>query len=138
MKLAEDVARSRFAAARVARLATVGADGQPHLVPVVFALRGDVLVIAVDNKPKSSHDLKRLRNIAANPLVSVLVDVYADDWTQLWWVRADGRARVVTDEAERAEPLAWLSSKYPQYAADPPPGPVIRIDVTSWRGWSAG
>lgn len=137
MKLASDVARERFANARVARLATAGADGQPHLVPVVFALQDDVLVIAVDNKPKSTHDLKRLRNIAANPLVSVLVDVYADDWTELWWVRADGRARVLTDDADRAEPLAWLRSKYAQYVSDPPPGPVIRVDVTAWRGWSA-
>jgi PPOX class probable F420-dependent enzyme len=137
MKLPEETARERFARARVARLATVGADGQPHLVPVVFALQDDVLVIAVDNKPKSTHDLKRLRNIAANPLVSVLADVYDDDWTRLWWVRADGRARVLTADAERAEPLAWLRSKYPQYAADPPPGPVIWVDVTGWRGWSA-
>ncbi|GAB3404524.1 PNPOx family protein [Flindersiella endophytica] len=137
MKLPEETARERFARARVARLATVGADGQPHLVPVVFALQDDVLVIAVDNKPKSTHDLKRLRNIAANPLVSVLVDRYADDWTQLWWVRADGRATVLTNDADRAEPLAWLSSKYSQYVTDPPPGPVIRVEVTSWRGWSA-
>jgi PPOX class probable F420-dependent enzyme len=100
-------------------------------------LQHDVLVIAVDNKPKSTHDLKRLRNIAANPLVSVLTDHYDGDWSRLWWVRADGRARVLTADADRAEPLAWLRSKYEQYAADPPPGPVIWIDVTRWQGWSA-
>jgi PPOX class probable F420-dependent enzyme len=126
-------ARSRFAAARVARLATVGADGAPHLVPVTFALRGDTVVIAVDHKPKRTTDLRRLRNIEADPRVSLLADHYAEDWTRLWWVRADGTARVVREGGDVGE----LVAKYPQYAARPPAGPVILVAVTSWRGWAA-
>ena len=94
-----DDARRRFAAARVARLATVAGDGQPHLVPVVFAVEGDTVLIAVDAKPKRHRALKRLRNIADHPAVSLLVDHYDDDWSALWWVRADGVATVTDDDA---------------------------------------
>jgi len=130
----EAEARTRFAAARVARLATAGADATPHLVPVTFALRGDTVAIAVDHKPKRTTDLRRLRNIEANPRVCLLADHYAEDWDALWWVRADGTARVLR---ERVEPVDWLVAKYPQYAERPPTGPVILVDVTAWRGWSA-
>ena len=86
-------ARGRFAAARVARLATADATGQPHLVPVTFAVAGDMVYTAVDAKPKRTTALRRLANVAANPRVSLLVDHYDDDWSRLWWVRADGRRR---------------------------------------------
>jgi PPOX class probable F420-dependent enzyme len=132
-------ARSRFAAARVARLATVDADGRPHLVPVVFALDGDTLYTAVDDvKPKATQRLKRLRNIAANPAVALLADHYDDDWSALWWVRADGTARIVDPsepQAERARAL--LAGRYAQYRAAPPPGPVVAVAVERWTGWAA-
>ena len=99
--LDEDDARRRFAAARVARLASVSADGQPHLVPVVFAVDGDRVLMAVDQKPKRHRALKRLRNIDDNPAVSLLVDRYDDDWSTLWWVRADGVATVSDAEPDR-------------------------------------
>lgn len=126
-------ARERFAGARVARLATVAAGGMPHLVPVTFAVEGDTVVIAVDHKPKRTTDLKRLRNIEAEPRVSLLADHYAEDWDRLWWVRADGAARVV----RAGGPVGALVAKYPQYAARPPAGPVIVVTVHSWRGWAA-
>jgi len=126
-------ARERFAGERVARLATADAQGVPHLVPVTFAVRGDVIVFAVDHKPKRSNDLRRLRNIAANPAVSLLADGYDEDWTRLWWVRADGFAAVT---AHREEPVEWLCAKYQQYADRPPEGPVVRVTVTAWRGWA--
>jgi PPOX class probable F420-dependent enzyme len=129
-------ARARLAAARVARLATADEHGRPHVVPVTFAVAGDSLVIAVDHKPKRTLDLKRLRNIRANPRVAVLADHYDDDWTRLWWVRADGAAAVVTDDAGRAEPVARLSAKYPQYRERPPEGPVIAIAIDAVSGWS--
>jgi PPOX class probable F420-dependent enzyme len=130
--------RRRFAAARVARLATVDADGQPHLVPMVFAVAGDVIYSAVDAKPKRSTALRRLANIEANPRVSVLVDHYEDDWDALWWVRADGTARVLdTDDPQRDEALGLLVERYWQYRATPPPGPVLAIQVTRWSSWSA-
>ncbi len=121
----------RFASVRVARLATVTPDGAPHLVPIVFALAGDVIHTAVDGKPKRHRNLRRLANIAHEPRVSVLADHYDDDWAELWWVRADGRA-TVTDEPEPA-----LLARYPQYSVQPPPGPFLRIEVTSWHAWSA-
>lgn len=133
-----DEARGRFAAARVARLATVAADGAPHLVPAVFAVVDDVVWSAVDDKPKSTRALRRLANIAAHPRVSLLVDHYDDDWTRLWWVRADGTARVLepTDSATRVGRDA-LVARYPQYEHRPPGGPFVAVDVDAWRGWSA-
>lgn len=124
--------RRRFAAARVARLATAGTGG-PHIVPVCFAVSGDLVYFAVDRKPKSGRRLKRLSNIAADPRVSLLVDHYEDEWTRLWWVRADGRARVL-DESRDA--LELLVAKYEQYRREPPPGPVVEISVESWSGWA--
>lgn len=127
----------RFASARVARLATVGTSGRPHLVPVTFALHGDAVVFVIDAKPKTTTTgLRRLRNISANPHVSFLVDHYDDDWSQLWWVRADGEATILTG-SDRDGPLVALREKYAQYVAAPPPGPVVRTDVTVWRGWAA-
>jgi PPOX class probable F420-dependent enzyme len=123
----------------VARLATVGPDGQPHLVPVVFAVSGGTIWTAVDAKPKSKGPLRRLTNIRANPRVSLLVDHYAEDWSALWWVRADGSARVVpVESADGAAGLAALRAKYPQYQAQPPPGPVIVISADRWSSWTAG
>ena len=132
-------ARSRFAAARAARLATVGADGRPHLVPIVFAVDGDTLYTAVDDvKPKATQRLRRLRNIAANPAVALLADHYDDDWSALWWVRADGTARVLDPaDAEAGRARALLAERYEQYRAAPPPGPVIAVAVERWTGWAA-
>jgi PPOX class probable F420-dependent enzyme len=133
MRLSESEARDRFASARVARLATVSASGVPHLVPVTFAVHGDTVVFAVDHKPKSSVALRRLRNIAENPAVCFLADEYAEDWSQLWWARADGVARMLP---ERAEPVSWLVAKYEQYAQRPPEHAVVITDVHTWSGWA--
>lgn len=137
MRLSIPESRRRFASASVARLATVDDTGRPHAVPVTFALDDDVLAFAVDHKPKTTRHLKRLRNIAANPHVSLLVDEYADDWNHLWWVRADGVAETVTDAVTRERLLGLLGAKYPQYRDHPPAGPVVRVAITTWRGWAA-
>ena len=131
-----DDAPARFGAARVARLATTDADGSPHLVPVVFALVGETVWTAVDAKPKTTTALRRLDNVRAHPAVSLLVDHYADDWATLWWVRADGVATVLDVDEGRAG-LDALTAKYPQYQNNPPPGPVLRVNVTRWVSWSA-
>ena len=136
MRLPPGEARQRLVTARVARLATVSAAGQPHLVPVTFAADADVVYVAIDHKPKSTTRLKRLANIAVNPRVTLLADHYTDDWTQLWWTRADGEATVLTGPGETARPVALLAARYPQYEATPPTGPVIAITVTTWTGWS--
>lgn len=127
----------RVASAYVARLATVGADGRPHIVPICFALDEQTLYFAVDSKPKQTTNLKRLRNIAANPAVSVLVDHYEDDWDKLWWVRLDGVARVVTDEGEVKKALRVLAARYSQYRATAPAGPVVAVAIAGMTGWSA-
>ncbi|MFF0341786.1 TIGR03668 family PPOX class F420-dependent oxidoreductase [Kribbella sp. NPDC004875] len=133
MKLDEAGCRARVAAARVGRLATVGEDLRPHLVPVTYAVHGDELFIAIDQKPKTTTALKRLRNIESNPRVAVLVDEYDEDWTHLWWVRVDAVARVA---AEHAAAVELLVAKYPQYEADPPRGPVIVVRAERWSGWA--
>jgi PPOX class probable F420-dependent enzyme len=129
-------ARERFAAARVARLATIDASGRPHLVPIVFALDDDTIYSAVDDKPKRTTELRRLANVKANPQVSLLVDHYDEDWSKLWWVRADGTGRVLeagTAEANRA--ITLLAERHPQQSAV---GAVLAVDVARWSGWSAG
>ncbi len=128
--------RSRFSAAATASLATVGAPG-PHLVPVVFALSGDRLVTAVDHKPKRTRRLQRLANISVESSVCLLVNHYDDDWTQLWWVRADGVARVIEDRAEMQPAIDLLVAKYEQYQVMRPQGPVIEVAIEKWSGWSA-
>jgi PPOX class probable F420-dependent enzyme len=132
-------ARALFASARVARLATVDAEGRPHLVAITFATSGEEIFTAVDHKPKRTTRLRRLQNIEANPRVSVLADHYEDDWSKLWWARADGTARVVEPGApdhERA--TSELAARYPQYAERRPSESVIVISVSRWSGWRPG
>jgi PPOX class probable F420-dependent enzyme len=145
-----DEARCRFAAARVARLATAGNDGRPHLVPIVFAVSGDIVYSAVDAKPKRTTALRRLANVREHPPVALLVDHYDDaDWGALWWVRADGRGRVLdpagatpsgsggepaAEAAEARRAIALLRERYPQQEAV---GAVLAVDVERWSGWSA-
>jgi PPOX class probable F420-dependent enzyme len=136
MRLDEATMRQRVTAARSARLATVGPDGQPHLVPVVFALDGPLVWIAVDDKPKRTRDLTRVRNIRQRPKVSLLVDHYEEDWSRLWWVRLDGDGRVLPPP-RWSRPIDLLRAKYRQYDVAPPGGPVIEIRVHTWRGWAA-
>lgn len=136
MKLPENECRARFQGARVLRLATADAQAQPHLVAATFAVVDNAVAIAIDHKPKRSTNLKRLRNITENPKVSLLVDHYDDDWANLWWVRADGLARVV-DAGDAAEHVSALVDKYSQYREHRPVGDVIMITVKRWSGWSA-
>jgi PPOX class probable F420-dependent enzyme len=121
----------------VARLATIDPEGRPHLVPICFALADDLLYSAVDQKPKRSPRLQRLENIRLHSQVAVLVDHYEDDWTRLWWARLSGLARVLESRPEREGPLELLAAKYSQYAADPPRGDVIEVQIDEWRVWSA-
>jgi PPOX class probable F420-dependent enzyme len=119
--------------ARVGRLATVDPRGRPHVVPICFAIEGDTLYTAVDEKPKRTRRLQRLRNIEADPRVEVLVDEYDEDWSRLRWVRLRGRARIVDDRRG----VDLLARKYPQYAARPPAGPVIAVSIEERSEWRA-
>ena len=120
--------------ARVAVLATINSDGTPHLVPVTFVLAGDCLFTAVDHKPKTTQALKRLANIRRDPRVTVLVQEYAENWSQLWWCRLGGEAQVL---AEGAEARQLLAEKYEQYRERLPSGPAIAVAIDEWTGWSA-
>jgi PPOX class probable F420-dependent enzyme len=135
-QLPPDEARRRLTAARIARLATVRADGRPHVVPVVFAFDGEVVRTIADPKPKRGLDLLRHRNIAANPAVSLLVDEYTESWKAIWWVRADGEGHVVEEGPERDEAIRQLRAKYPQYAEWTEPfgaATLVRVArITSW------
>lgn len=129
--------KTRFAQAPVARLATVAPDGRPHLVPVVFAVDGEVIYTAVDAKPKTTQRLRRLANIDGNPRVSLLVDHYAEDWTRLWWVRVDGVAAIHHDGNAMRIGRDLLRAKYDQYQSVPLNGPVIAVTVRRWSSWQA-
>jgi PPOX class probable F420-dependent enzyme len=131
------IMRRRLSEARVAHLATVGPDGRPHIVPITFALDGDTIYFAVDSKPKRTTDLQRLRNIAANPAVAVLLDHYEDDWDMLWWVRVDGMARILPDGPPADAARDRLASRYGQYRQARPSGPVVAVSVERISGWSA-
>jgi PPOX class probable F420-dependent enzyme len=131
-------ARARVADARLGHLATVAADGRPHVVPCCFVLDGDTVYSAVDAKPKRTTALKRLDNVRANAVAELVVDYYDDTrWSELWWVRLSGAARVVDDADEERRARELLTAKYPQYRKQPPPGPVLAIAVARWRTWSA-
>lgn len=135
--MADFDAAAMFAEAPVAMLATVGSDGAPHVVPVVFAVHADVIYTAVDAKRKSTQKLRRLANIEANPQVSMLVDHYADDWTELWWVRADGTAEIHHSGEAMAVGYALLRRKYVQYQRIALDGPVVTVGVQRWSSWQA-
>jgi len=119
--------------ARVARLATVDATGRPHVVPICFAIEGDTLYTAVDEKPKRTRRLRRLANIEANPVVEVLIDHYDEDWSRLRWARLRGTARIVEDR----HAVELLAAKYPQYQEEPPAGPVIAVAIEEQKEWTA-
>jgi PPOX class probable F420-dependent enzyme len=138
VRLPEGEARARFATVPVARLGTADAQGRPHVVVVTFVVEGDAIYTAVDQKPKSGVNLKRLRNVGENPQVTMLADHYSDDWETLWWVRADGRAAILADQRQMAAPLRLLANRYPQYRQAPPNGPVLAVTVERWSGWAAG
>jgi PPOX class probable F420-dependent enzyme len=131
--------RAFIDAQRVARLATVDERGRPHAVPVCFALEGDTMYSAIDEKPKRGTTLRRLRNIAANPQVQLLLDVYDDtDWTRLRYVQLRGSARIIDADEEHALAIALLRARYAQYASMAlETRPVIAVDidrVIEWRG----
>ena len=131
----EAEALRRFADGRVARLATVDSKGRPRVVPCCFVLEGNVVYSAVDEKPKRSPDLARLRDITTNPNCTLVVDHYDEDWDTVWWARVRGVARMATGD-EEATGATLLRGKYPQYEAHQLTR-VVAIDVTEVRGWAA-
>jgi PPOX class probable F420-dependent enzyme len=122
---------------RVATLATLSADGRPHLVPVVFARDGSDLVTAVDGKPKTGKVLARIENIARDPRVTLLAHLYDEDWSKLWWMRLDGTASLEESGEPFGRALTALRNRYPQYESVALTGPVIRITVEKTATWES-
>ncbi len=132
-------ARARFAAARVARLATADAGGRPHLVPIAFAVAGDTIYSAVDAKPKRTRALRRLANVRENPAVSLLVDHWdEEDWAALWWVRADGRGRVLDPDGAGGAPRGGAPARALPAPARRGRGPRGRRRALERLGGGAG
>jgi PPOX class probable F420-dependent enzyme len=132
-----ELQRHRLAEARVGRLATVDAGGDPHVVPVCFVLDGDTVYWTVDHKPKATGRLRRLANIEAHPVAELVVDHFAEDWAELWWVRVAAEAAVLEPGPEAERALDLLAVKYEQYRERRPDGPVVRLTVRRWSAWSA-
>lgn len=123
---------------RVGRLATAGADGRPHVVPVCYAFDGVLLYTPIDEKPKrvGAGELRRIRNLRENPQVSIVVDDYDEDWTRLAFVIVRGRAEIVERGEERSEALTLLRDKYPQYRAMAlEERPLLVIEPESVAAW---
>jgi PPOX class probable F420-dependent enzyme len=129
-------ARELLATERVARLAYLDDDDRPRVLPVTFAVSGDAVWSAIDEKPKRTPEPARLRHLRRSPEAALLVDVYDDDWTQLAWVQLLGRVDVVPVEAS-PEAMAALAAKYEPYAHRAPPGPLLRLGVERTLHWRA-
>jgi len=134
-------ARALLRDARVARLGTADRGGRPHVVPVCYALDNFRIWSAVDDKPKRTTRLRRLANIVENPLITLLVDEWSEEWSRLRWVRVDGRGEIVEGaDADTERAIALLRDKYPQYRAmglGERTTPLIRITVGRLVSWAA-
>jgi len=133
--------RDLLADARRASLATIDGDGRARLVPVCFVLIDDVMWSPIDEKPKSSADpraLARVRDIQARPAVTVLVDRWSEDWTELAWIRLDARAEVIEARAVPTGIVDALRQRYPQYREhDLEHRPMVSITIERARSWFA-
>ena len=139
MEIPAEAARRLVEHARVARLATIARDGHARLAPIVYASIGDALWSPIDGKPKRGGELARVRDVRRDPRVCVLVDGWDERWSQLWWVRIEGHARVVPAAAAPG-PLAALAHKYPQYETVPTTDAsdqVLEIRVARRTTWAA-
>ena len=145
MELSQETIRDRLDRWPVARLATTGANGRPHQVPIVFAMVGECLWSAVDGKPKAGSELARVRNIRERPDVCLLLDEYTSDWNCLWWIRIEAKGRVVQPDEYREDAafvsaMEALEQKYPQYREVPVVGPsptMLVFDLLHIRSWCA-
>lgn len=106
-------------------------------MPVTFALIGERVVTCIDHKPKRTALLQRLRNLRSDPRCTLLVDHYDDDWSALWWVRADGHASITNDPGTDHPDVEALMARYAPYRETPPAGPLISVEITKWTGWQA-
>jgi PPOX class probable F420-dependent enzyme len=122
--------------ARVGRLGLLDSDGRPRVLPVTFAESAGALYSAIDRKPKRTGEPARVRWLRERPHAALTVDEYDDDWSRLAWVQVLGEVHV-EDVGERPDALDALAAKYPQYRAEPPPGPLLRLEPERAICWRA-
>jgi PPOX class probable F420-dependent enzyme len=131
-------AETMLATERVARLAFADEDGKPRVLPVTYAVADGAVWSAIDAKPKRAAEPARVRWLRQRPQAALVVDHYSDDWNELAWVQLLGSVAVLdADDGAAAPGLAALTGKYGQYVSEPPPGPVLRLDVERALCWRA-
>jgi PPOX class probable F420-dependent enzyme len=131
-------ARALLESCHVARLGLLDDGGHPRVLPVTYALAGDQIWSAIDQKPKRSDtEPARIRFLRRDPRVALTVDRYSDDWDQLAWVQVLGEVEILA-ATEAPDALEALSVKYPQYREAPPPGPLLSLTPERCLFWSAG
>jgi PPOX class probable F420-dependent enzyme len=122
-----------LSAERVARLALLDEEDLPRLLPVTFAVWEGAVWSAIDRKPKRTAEPARVRRLRRRPEAALLVDRYDDDWSRLAWLELRGSVSI-----EPVGPaLEALAERYEQYRAEPPPGPLLRLDVERAAWWRA-
>lgn len=125
---------------RVARLATADGDGRPSVIPICYVFDGEAIYSPIDEKPKSvaAQKLKRVRNIEANPQVSLVIDDYSDDWSKLAYVQVSGPADVMSPgHVEHPRAVELLREKYPQYLTMAlEQRPIIKITISRVKRWA--
>jgi PPOX class probable F420-dependent enzyme len=129
-------AEALIEAERVGRLAFRDGDGRPRVLPVTFALAGGTIWSAIDRKPKRAAEPARVRWLRRRPEAALCVDHYDDDWSRLAWVQLLGRVEWL-DLAAAGPGIEALTARYPQYGVEPPPGPVLRLEVERALHWRA-
>ena len=122
--------------ARVARLAFLDEDARPRVLPVTFAMTSGFIWSAIDLKPKRAAEPARVRWLRRRPEAALCVDHYSDDWGRLAWVQALGRVEVL-ERGQAGDGLAALAAKYDPYREQPPPGPMLRLEVERTLSWRA-
>jgi PPOX class probable F420-dependent enzyme len=127
-------ARELLATERVGRLAFLDDQDRPRVLPVTFAVLGDSVWSAIDEKPKRGPEPARLRHLRRRPEAALLVDVYDDDWSRLAWVQLLGKVDVLPARSA-PEAMDALAGKYAPYAERRPPGPLLRLSVERSRQW---
>ena len=133
-----DQARGFLNSHRVARFATAEHGGQPHVVPICYAVYDNSVYFTIDEKPKQLRDkpLKRIRNLQINPHVALVVDRYEEDWTLLGWVMVQGEAALLDDGEEHRKAQRLLKARYPQlHGMQIGDLPVIAVRITRVVSW---
>jgi PPOX class probable F420-dependent enzyme len=141
-RLKEPAVHDFIESARIAHLATVSGAGDPHNIPLCFWFDGSRFYFVIDEKPKrkSGTEIKRMKNIAENPRVALVIDHYDADWSRLAYVLVHGDARIVDDDTEYSLAIQQLRRKYPQYHTMPltrERNPAIRIEPQRVHTWGA-